>query len=182
MKSTLAILAFLLGATSGVAQETGARAGDLGRLQGRWAATTGARREIRVELEIKGRSVCVAIHTPQGPDFQVRGELKLDETTTPRSLDWLKFSGPDQRPLPEIAAVYKLEGDAFTVCNGGFLGSRPKEFKPGEGPLADVVVFRRLESSSAKSDSMSAMGSHGTSIVLSGLLTSAISKASRYKW
>ena len=34
-------------------------------------------------------------------------------------------------------------GDTFTVCNGGMNGSRPKEFKPGDGALAEVVVFER---------------------------------------
>jgi len=110
-------------------------------------------------IEIKGRGVCAAIKTPQGLDFQVQGELKLDETTSPRSLDWKKLIGPDQQPLPEIAAVYKIDGETFTVCNGGFLGARPKEFKPGEGVLADVVVFHRLESKDTRTGSTAAPAS-----------------------
>ena len=99
--------------------------------------------QVRVLLEVKGERVCVAISTPQGLDFQAEGELKLDERTTPRSLNWFNFIGPGEQPLPEIAAVYKVEGDTFTVCNGGFHGTRPKEFRPGEIALADVVIFRR---------------------------------------
>ncbi|MGZ3488223.1 MAG: hypothetical protein ACXVBY_15325, partial [Isosphaeraceae bacterium] len=99
------------------------------------------------------------IKTPKGLDFQVQGELKLDETTSPRSLDWKKLVGPDQQPLPEIAAVYKINGDTFTVCNGGFLGARPKEFKPGEGALADVVVFHRLDTKDARTGSTTAPAS-----------------------
>jgi uncharacterized protein (TIGR03067 family) len=117
---------------------------DLGRLQGRWTAMAGARREVRVVLEVKGRGATVTITTPQGLDFQVEGEMKLDEKTTPRSLNWCNFIGPGQQPFPEITAVYKVEGDTFTVCNGGFHGARPKEFKPGDSALADLVVFQRL--------------------------------------
>ncbi len=127
------ILLILLGVNVDAAEEAGSRDTDLSRLQGRWTAKAGTRHEIHVLIEIKGRDVHAEIKTPQGLDFQVRGEVKLDETTSPRSLDWKKLTGPDQQPLPEIAAVYKIDGDTFTVCNGGFLGSRPKEFKPGEG-------------------------------------------------
>jgi uncharacterized protein (TIGR03067 family) len=146
MKVSMPILLVLLGLNVHAADEAVSRDGDLDRLQGRWTANAGARHDIHVVIEIKGRGVCAAIKTPQGLDFQVQGELKLDETTSPRSLDWKKLIGPDQQPLPEIAAVYKIDGATFTVCNGGFLGARPKEFKPGEGVLADVVVFHRLES------------------------------------
>jgi len=159
MKVSMPILLVLLGLNVQAAEEAGSRDGDLNRLQGRWTAKAGARHEIHVVIEIKGRGVSAAIKTPQGLDFQVQGELKLDATTSPRSLDWKKLIGPDQQPLPEIAAVYKVDGDTFTVCNGGFLGARPKDFKPGEGVLADVVVFHRLGSKDARTGSTAAPAS-----------------------
>jgi uncharacterized protein (TIGR03067 family) len=121
---------------------------DLGRLQGRWTARAGARREVRVVLIIQSRRVDATIITPQGVRFQVQGEVRLDETTSPRSLDWVNFSGADQQEFPQIPAIYKLDRDTFTLCNGGMNGTRPKEFKPGDGALADVVVFERERSSS----------------------------------
>jgi uncharacterized protein (TIGR03067 family) len=127
------------------ADKAGADAGDLGRLQGRWTAMAGPRRDIRVLMEVKGRGVSVAITTPQGLDFQAEGEVTIDEKTSPRSLTWSKFVGPGEQPFPEIAAIYKVEGDTFTVRNGGLHGPRPREFKPGDSPLADLVVFRRLK-------------------------------------
>ncbi len=159
MKVSMPILLVLLGLNVHAADEAVSRDGDLNRLQGRWTAEAGTRHEIHVMIDIKGRGVCAAIKTPQGLDFQVQGELKLDETTSPRSLDWKKLVGPDQQPLPEIAAVYKIDGDTFTVCNGGFLGARPKEFKPGEGALADVVVFRRLDTKNTRTGSATAPAS-----------------------
>ena len=155
--------------------------GILSRLQGRWTAKAGTRHEIHVVIEIKGRGVCAAIKTPQGLDFQVQGELKLDETTSPRSLDWKKLIGPDQQPLPEIAAVYKIDGDTFTVCNGGFLGARPKEFKPGEGVLADVVVFHRLDTKDTRTGSTTAPASPAAA-QRSSLTVSSDSKKSPCHW
>ena len=159
MKVSMPILLVLLGLNVHAADEAGSRDGDLNRLQGQWTAKAGTRHEIHVVIEIKGRGICAAIKTPQGLDFHVQGELKLDETTSPRSLDWKKLVGPDQQPLPEIAAVYKVDGDTFTVCNGGFLGARPKEFKPGESVLADVVVFHRLDTKDTRTGSTTAPAS-----------------------
>jgi uncharacterized protein (TIGR03067 family) len=116
---------------------------DLGRLQGRWIARAGARHEIGVILHVHGRSVDVAISTPQGLHLKVHGEVKLDDTTTPRRVDWIKFTGADQEEFPPIPGIYKLDRDIFTVCNGGMNGSRPTEFKAGDGVLSEVVVFRR---------------------------------------
>jgi uncharacterized protein (TIGR03067 family) len=116
---------------------------DLGRLQGRWTARAGARREVRVVLNVHGQKVDAAITTPQGIRLQVQGEMKLDETTSPRSLDWVNFSSADQQEFPQIQAIYKVDGDTFTICNGGMNGARPKEFKSGDGVLAEVVVFQR---------------------------------------
>jgi uncharacterized protein (TIGR03067 family) len=121
---------------------------DLGRLQGRWTARAGARREVKVFLTIQGRRVDATIKTPQGISFEVQGEVRLDETTSPRSLDWVNFSGADQQEFPQIPAIYKLDRDTFTLCNGGMNGTRPKEFKPGDGALADLVVFERERLSS----------------------------------
>jgi uncharacterized protein (TIGR03067 family) len=121
---------------------------DLGRLQGRWTARAGAHREFSVVLSIQGRRANATIKTPQGISFEVQGQVRLDETTSPRSLDWVNFSGADQQEFPQIPAIYKLDRDTFTLCNGGMNGTRPKEFKPGDGALADVVVFERERSPS----------------------------------
>jgi uncharacterized protein (TIGR03067 family) len=116
---------------------------DLGRLQGRWTARAGARKEMRVVLTIQGRQVDVAISTPRGIRMQAQGVVKLDETPSPRQVDWINFTSADQQEFPPIPGIYKLDGDTFTVCNGGMNGSRPKEFKPGDGVLSEVVVFQR---------------------------------------
>jgi uncharacterized protein (TIGR03067 family) len=116
---------------------------DLARLQGRWTARAGAHREIRVTLQIHETRADVAIATPQGLRINVRGEVKLDNSTLPHRVDWIKFTGADQQQFPLIPGIYSLEQNQFTVCTGGLNGSRPREFKAGDGVLTEVVTFRR---------------------------------------
>jgi uncharacterized protein (TIGR03067 family) len=150
MKTRFLILAFTMAATSSCwiaavagGPETISANSDLGRLQGRWTARAGSRKEIQVALTIEGRRVDFDVNTAQGIRFRAQGEVKLDEKTSPRKLDWINFSSADQQEFPQIPGIYKLDGDSFTVCNGGMNGSRPKEFKPGDGVLSEVVVFQR---------------------------------------
>ena len=110
----------------------------------------GARKEIRVILTIQGRQVDVAHQHAQGIRLQAQGEVKLDETTSPRKVDWIKFTSADQQEFPQIPGIYKLDGDTFTVCTGGMNGSRPREFKPGDGVFSEVVVFQRERVASAE--------------------------------
>ena len=120
-----------------------APSGDLDRLQGRWVARAGSDRSFDVTIEIRGSRVEVRIGSAGGLALTARGELKLDESATPRTLDWVKFRSPDGGEFPEILAIYEFRGDSLRVCNGGPNDARPTEFTPGDGPLADVVVFER---------------------------------------
>jgi uncharacterized protein (TIGR03067 family) len=125
---------------------------DLARLQGRWTARAGARRQIRVALHVPGCHVDAAITTPQGLCVKLRGEVKLDDSTGPRRVDWIKFTGADQQEFPPIAGIYKLDGNHFTVCTGGMNGARPSAFRSGDGVLTEVVVFQREQAAASKSN------------------------------
>jgi uncharacterized protein (TIGR03067 family) len=96
-----------------------------------------------VELSIEGKQARVLINTPQGIRFKVRGEIQVDESTSPRKLDWIKFTGADQQEFPTVPAIYRISQDSFVVCNGGLNGGRPTAFKSGDGMLADVIEFQR---------------------------------------
>ncbi len=120
-----------------------ATSGDLARFQGGWVARAGAERKVHVTLDVDGRRARVKIVTPQGLTLVASGEVKIDETASPRSLDWIKFSGADGTQFPEIQAIYEFRGESLRVCNGGPNNGRPTEFADGDGPLSGVVVFER---------------------------------------
>jgi uncharacterized protein (TIGR03067 family) len=118
--------------------------GDLPKLQGRWEASVGRRKEFAVALEVKGREVSATITPKIGPKLKANGELQLDETVNPRSLDWVHFSTVDGTEVPTLHAIYRLEGNRLIVRSGGFNDDRPKVFeKGGEGCWTDVLVFTR---------------------------------------
>lgn len=120
-------------------------AGDLARLQGRWLTRAGGQRKIVVVLEVEGTKATVDVTTPQGLKFHAKGELRINDSSAPRSLDWVGFTGLDSQDLPDIPAIYEINGETFRVCNGGPNSARPAEFKPGENILADIHVFERLK-------------------------------------
>jgi uncharacterized protein (TIGR03067 family) len=128
--------------------------GDLSKLQGQWEASVGKKREIKVSLEVKGHEVSATITPKRGPKVKANGELQLDETVSPRSLDWVKFSTPDGIEVPKLLSIYRLEGDQLIVRSGGFNDARPKAFEAGgEGAWTEVLVFTR-PASAAKSDAV----------------------------
>src|SRR4051794_5198922 len=79
--------------------------GDLPKLQGRWEASVGRRKEFAVTLEVKGREVSATITPKIGPKLKASGELQLDETASPRSLDWVKFSTLDGTEVPTVHSI-----------------------------------------------------------------------------
>lgn len=117
--------------------------GDLSRLQGRWETKVGLRKATVVALEIKGNAVAATISTPQGRTIQADGELRLDETTTPKALDWVKFTTLDGEEVPEMRAIYRLEEGRLYIRSGGFNDDRPTQFDAGEGVWANVLIFQR---------------------------------------
>jgi uncharacterized protein (TIGR03067 family) len=116
---------------------------DTAKLQGRWETRAGARKKIVVMLEIKGRAVDATITTPLGHKVRATGELRLDESASPKTLDWISLKTADGSEVPDLQAIYRLDGDRFTLRSGGFNDPRPTDFEPGDGVWADVFIFER---------------------------------------
>ena len=139
-RSSLVIAVVIVSAMGAGPEEKG----DLDKIQGSWEASVGKKREFSVALEVKGHEVSATISPKRGPKLKANGELQLDETATPHSLDWVKFSTPDGIEVPRLQSIYRLEGDRLIVRSGGFNDERPKAFeKGGEGAWTDVLVFTR---------------------------------------
>ena len=138
---SLMILSVMIVPAMGAEPEAGS---DLSKIQGRWEATVGKKRDFAVCLEVKGNDVSATISPKRGPKLKASGELQLDPKVSPRSLDWVKFSTPDGIEVPKVLSIYRLEGDKLIVRSGGFNDARPKSFEAGgEGLWTQVMVFTR---------------------------------------
>lgn len=137
-KTTLSLLLVVMASGAAPAVQ-----GDLARLQGQWETKVGLKKGTTVRIEIKGQSVTATISTPQGVKIHADGEVKIDETVSPKALDWVKFTTLDGEDVPEVHAIYRLEGERLFIRSGGFNDQRPTEFNPGEGVWASLLIFER---------------------------------------
>ncbi len=131
--------------------EDASSGGDLAKFQGRWTAKAGLKGKLDVVLEVRGDHAEVHIRTPTGLTMTAEGSVKLDEGVSPKALDWVEFSAPDGQDLPTVLGIYEFDGEALRICNGSLNDDRPGAFRSGEGPLASVVVFRRVDAGAAAS-------------------------------
>lgn len=123
---------------------------DLKRLQGKWQAMVGPNKDIPIVLEIKNNAAVATFANQKQEPVKLEGEIKLDEKASPKTLDWVNFKTLQGDPAQPNLAIYKLEGDRFTVCNGGPGNPRPTEFKDGEGGPPHVLVFERIKDEEQK--------------------------------
>ena len=117
--------------------------GDLLKMQGDWTAQVGPEKKFRVGLTVKGHAVEVTFHDPEGQERTVKGKIVVNESATPKTIDWVGFTRPDGQDTPIALSIYKLSDDEFTVCGGAPGGERPKEFKAGDGGPPNLLPFTR---------------------------------------
>jgi uncharacterized protein (TIGR03067 family) len=123
-----------------------AKKGDLGKVQGRWKAMAGPEKNIPVLVDVKGQAVDVIFTSPEGQDFTLKGEVRLNDSASPKTLDWVKFVLPNGEDAPDNLGIYRLDGDEWTICSGGPGNERPAEFKAGEGRGASLLTLKREKS------------------------------------
>lgn len=130
--------------------------GDLARLQGTWKAMIGRDKDRPVTLEIKGDAVAVSFTSDQGEMHSVKATLKLDETATPKGMDWAAVTR-DGEDVPEILAIYELTGDTLKIRAGRRPRDvRPTEFLPDTGTDDDQAILTRQKDESKEVKSSAA--------------------------
>jgi uncharacterized protein (TIGR03067 family) len=117
--------------------------GDLPKLQGTWKAMVGPNKDIPLTMVIKDKAVTLSFTTPQGDERSLKGEIKLDESKSPKQWDWVNFQGPDNAQARLNQAIYKIDKDELTICSGGPGKDRPTEFKAGDMGPPNLVIFQR---------------------------------------
>jgi len=147
MRHALAALILTAVASATYAQDekkADAPKGDLAKIQGKWTAMVGPEKNIPLTIEFKGTTANIAVSI-NGEDRTIKGEVKIDETKSPKEWDWTKFEGPDGQKVEDNLSIYKIEGDTLTVCSGGPGNERPKEFKAGDGGPPNLVELTRVK-------------------------------------
>jgi uncharacterized protein (TIGR03067 family) len=123
--------------------------GDLAKLAGTWKTMAGPNKDVPLTLKIEGKKATATFTTPEGDEVTMKGEVKLDETVTPKTIDFVNFKRPDGEDTQDTLGIYTFDGDELRVCNGGPGEGRPKEFKEGDGGPPNVLIFKR-EAAAAK--------------------------------
>ncbi|RUL83968.1 hypothetical protein [Tautonia sociabilis] len=97
-------------------QEEQAVDGDLLAMQGEWSGAVGPNGLLRASLSIQGRSARFVLLGPDGQEvFSASGLVRLDETVTPRAMDWIPDDGQSDRP---VLSIYELDGSSLRICLG----------------------------------------------------------------
>jgi uncharacterized protein (TIGR03067 family) len=113
---------------------------DLQQMQGKWLPVEIIANGKTLEAEVLG-AIKVTIHEntykterPNGVD---EGTFKIDESTTPRTMNLTSDSGR------EIPAIYEISGDTFKACYAVGNASKPTEFKSAEDSNHIFVTYKR---------------------------------------
>ena len=118
--------------------------GDAMKLQGTW--TTKGPDGSPLTLAFAGDKVTITLVSVSGEQSTIAGDFTVDETVTPRAMDWRKVK-VKERELPDLTAIYEFV-DADTLKLAGVGGStRPKEFvekgKELPGMRANTMILTR---------------------------------------
>jgi uncharacterized protein (TIGR03067 family) len=105
---------------------------ELKTLQGRWLTSDG------VEATIEGDRLSLSIRRDPGGSFR----LKLDSSTSPKSIDLTQLEGKDE--VRTIPCIYILESDELKLCYGTPGQERPLAFETN-GVDCGVITFKRMK-------------------------------------
>ena len=121
-----------------------AHADDLAAMEGKWKPESAEAGGKPIDVpQLRDLIITITgdryeVQTNEGPD---RGTLKLDEKTTPKTMDATDTEGQDAGKV--IKAIYELKDDTMRVCYAINGGERPSTFTTAEGAPFLVVVYRR---------------------------------------
>jgi len=139
------LMVFPLAAIATADDKATSAKGDLAKFQGQWTTTIGPEKNIALKVTFAEQKVTVSGTSPQGDAFELRGEIKLDDTAKPqKTLDWVKFVDLQGNEIGENLAIYEIvDADTIRICSGGPGGDRPTEFKAGDGGRPSLIVLKR---------------------------------------
>jgi uncharacterized protein (TIGR03067 family) len=119
--------------------------GDLKQLAGTWIVTYHEKDGVRLSARDLEDLPWL---TFEGDTYQwTNGEsgriVYLDETRTPKALDYVQDDG--EHPGERERGIYQLDGDTFMDCFSEAGGARPTEFRAPKGSGRTLVTYRRVK-------------------------------------
>lgn len=142
---TTAFLALIVAPTLGAPSPADEPKGDLAGLQGTWTAKVGPNKDVPITLVLKGDAAEITVSRPDGEDIKLKGKVKVDDQASPKTLDWVDFKDRQGDNVPANLAIYRLEGDKWTLCSGGPGNDRPSKFEAGEGGPPMLNTWARVK-------------------------------------
>jgi uncharacterized protein (TIGR03067 family) len=128
--------------------------GDLARLQGKWTAFLAMPRgPMRVVVEFKGNRVYTTMGRGPSTKPDTVAEVVLDETKSPKQMVLRNGQNIGAEPgslqsriqLPDIQAIYELDGDTWTTCTNILAKALPTKLATGKGLVLSVYKRGELE-------------------------------------
>lgn len=107
---------------------------DLQKLQGAWVMVSGemAGKPLNTEhvraSKITWEGSSVIVETPHQSSNQIRADITVDATQSPKHMDWVRSAGPGQGQ--QMLAIYEFTGpDEYRICFAPAGKPRPTEFR-----------------------------------------------------
>jgi len=120
-----------------------AKRNDLELMQGKWVPVEIVANGKPLEADVLS-AITVTIsetsYKTERSNGQDEGTFKLDESTTPKTMNLTSTSGR------EVPAIYEIEGDTFKACYAVGNASKPTEFKSTEDSNHIFVTYKRKSS------------------------------------
>jgi uncharacterized protein (TIGR03067 family) len=79
----------------------------------------------------------------QGDEVIEEGTVKIDPTTTPKSMEISAATGPDKGKT--FRSIYEVKGDTQRVCEAPPGKPRPKAFGAKEGSGHTLITYKRVK-------------------------------------
>ncbi len=117
--------------------------GDLAALQGSWSAKTGPDGTWDVSMTIKGRSYKTIWPKDGTINYEIEGEIRLDEKAEPKRVDFVRQVKSTGEVVKDTAAIYAIEKDGVKLCLARPGTDRPAEFKAGAERYPWLLVLKK---------------------------------------
>jgi uncharacterized protein (TIGR03067 family) len=129
----VAALACFVAASSSASSADDEVKGDLAKLQGKWEGMFGPQKALKALIEIKGKRIVISSTNAAGQERSIKGEIRINESKSPKEMDFLNRRNPQGREIPDGKGIYQVDDDTLKVCVSRPGEARPTEFKEAEG-------------------------------------------------